>query len=82
MYAQLLEARATPELDRLVADDLVRTLFEAPGFAGLLGLVDRDGSQAIVIVLWETAEQAQRPPGRLTCVPATSVSIWEVKARV
>jgi hypothetical protein len=38
-----------------------RPLREEPGFSGTLNLVDAETGDGITIVLWETAEQAQRP---------------------
>jgi len=49
-------------------------LRQEPGFAGALSLVDRQSGNAILIVLWTTADQAtgNRVP----------ISLWEVSLRV
>src|SRR6266566_6894706 len=67
-----------------------------PGFAGALSLVNLRTGEAIMIVLWQSAEQAQRPLGAngtdvlapLWRVAGTSpgdhrsASFWEVTVRV
>ena len=92
MYAQLIQlATSLPchtELDRIVTTELVPALLAQTGFAGTLGLVDRESGDAVVIVLWETAEQAARSLddyGESSLAAPTSdarVSVWEVTARV
>ena len=65
MYAQLVQGGTTPdrrrEMDRIVVDELIPALHEEPGFAGALNLVDRESGNAMMIVLWEAADQARRP---------------------
>ena len=100
MYAQLVQGGTTPErrpeMDRIVTDELIPALHEEPGFGGALNLVDRETGNAMMIVLWETAEQAGRPLGAygqaflraLAGIAAIStgnrkpMSVWEVNARV
>jgi len=100
MYAQLVQGGTTPdrrlEMDRIVTDELIPALHEEPGFGGALNLVDRDTGNAMMIVLWETAEQAGRPLAEyggsflraLASIAAIStgnrqpMSVWEVNARV
>jgi hypothetical protein len=67
---------------------------EQPGFVGAMSLVDRDGGRVMMVVLWETAEQARRPLsecGPRLCTdsadaaPADNgpqISIWQVTARI
>jgi hypothetical protein len=99
MYAQLVQGGTTPEMrsqmDRIVTDELVPALDEEPGFAGALNLVDRETGNAMMIVLWETAEQANRALSEygqrflkaLAEIAAIStgnrvpMSVWEVNAR-
>jgi hypothetical protein len=99
MYAQLIEGGTTPErrsdMDRIVTDDMVPALHEEPGFAGALNLVDRASGNAMMIVLWETEDQARRALAEygnaflktLASVAAIStgtrrpISVWEVNAR-
>jgi hypothetical protein len=99
VYAQLIEGGTTPELrtemDRLVTDQMVPALETEPGFAGALNLVDRDSDNAVMIVLWETAEQARRPlpqygqafleaiAGVMAISTGTRrpISVWDVNAR-
>ena len=101
MYAQLIEGGTTPDrrsdMDiRIVTDDMVPALHEEPGFAGALNLVDRASGNAMMIILWETEEQARRALAEygtaflkaLASVAAIStgtrrpISVWEVNARV
>jgi hypothetical protein len=100
MYAQLVQGGTTPdkriEMDRLVTDQLVPALHEEPGFAGALNLVDRESGNAMMVILWETADQAQRPLNEyrepflkaLAGIAAIStgnrapMSVWEVNARM
>jgi hypothetical protein len=99
MYAQLVQGGTTPdkrnEMDKIVTDELVPALQDEPGYAGALNLVDRDSGNALMIVLWETAEQANRPLNAygqrflqaLASITAIStgnrspMSVWEVNAR-
>ena len=100
MYAQLvpcgtaLERRR--ELERLIADQMIPALRQEPGFAGAWNLVDGTTGSAMLIVLWESAEQARRP--REAYGPACQcafaslaavancdsrpASVWEVGARI
>jgi hypothetical protein len=100
MYAQLIEGGTTPdrrtEMDRIVTDEMVPALKGEPGFAGALNLVDRESGNALMIILWETAEQAHRPLNdygqpflkALASIAAIStgnrapISVWEVNARI
>jgi hypothetical protein len=99
MYAQLIEGGTTPDrrtqMDRIVTDEMVPALQDEPGFAGALNLVDRDSGNAMMIVLWESKDQALRPLAEyggaflkaLANVAAIStgtrspISVWEVNAR-
>jgi hypothetical protein len=100
VYAQLVRSRTTDrkcaEVDRIVADELIPALRNQPGFAGALSLVNACTGETIMIVLWHSAEQAQRPLGAdgtdvlapLLPVAGTSpgdhqsTSFWEVTVRV
>ena len=100
MYAQLVQGGTTPdkrsEMDRIVTDELVPALHDEPGFAGALNLVDRDTGNALMLILWETADQANRSLNEygqrflkaLASITAISIgnrapiSVWEVNARV
>jgi hypothetical protein len=99
MYAQLVQGGTTPEkrtqMDRIVTDELVPALNDEPGFAGALNLVDRETGNAMMIILWETADQANRALSdygqrflkALADIAAIStgtrapISVWEVNAR-
>ena len=67
MYAQLVQGGTTPdkrpEMDRIVTGELIPALHEEPGFGGALNLVDYETGEAMMVMLWETAEQARRPLG-------------------
>jgi hypothetical protein len=100
VYAQLIRGGTTPErraeLDRLVGDRLIPALEEEPGFAGALNLVDRETGDAMLVILWDSAEQALRPLGDygsrfLTAFLNAAListanhqppSVWEVNTRV
>jgi hypothetical protein len=81
---------------RIVTDELFPALQDEPGFVGALNLVDPDTGDAMMIVLWRSPEQAQRPLGdngttflaRLLHVVGVRrgdhepTSVWEVTLRV
>jgi hypothetical protein len=99
MYAQLVQSRTAPgeraERDRIISESLIPALHEEPGFAGTLSLVDRGSGEGMMIVFWDTVEQARTPAverGRryraaIADAAAASegvshhVAIWEVGAR-
>ena len=91
MYAQLIESRTTPErvddLARTICREVFVSLREQPGFCGGLSLVDRDAARAVVVLLWETDEQAARPLDPraasilLRDAAAAAPSVLEVDAR-
>ena len=98
MYAQLVEGGTTPELreqmDRIVREEMVPALQLEAGFAGTLNLVDRETGKALMLMLWETREDAELPLRErgsaflqaLGSVMAIStgarapISFWEVNA--
>ena len=100
MYAQLVRSRTTDqnraEVHRIVADELIPALHDEPGFAGALSLVNACTGDRIMIMLWHSTEEAQRPLGangtnglaplvRLTGISSgdeQSASFWEVTLRV
>jgi hypothetical protein len=100
MYAQLVQGGTTPdkrnEMDKIVTDEMIPALQEEPGFAGALNLVDRGNGNALMLILWETADQANRPLNEygnaflqaLASVAAITtgnrapMSVWEVNAQV
>jgi hypothetical protein len=65
MYAQLVPCGTAfdrrREVERLIADQVIPALRPEPGFAGAWNLVDATTGSAMLIVLWESAEQARRP---------------------
>ena len=99
MYAQVVQGGAAPEnreqMDRVVIDELIPALSEEPGYAGAVNLVDRDTGNAMMIVLWDSEDQARRPLPQygqaflraLASIAAISsgnrapISVWEVNAR-
>lgn len=101
MYAQLVRRRTTPHeragvpVRRIVADEVIPALQDQPGFAGALSLVNARTGETIVIVLWNSAEHAQRPrgvngtevlaplsPAGTSFGDRQSTSFWEVTVRV
>ena len=99
MYAQVVQGGAAPEhreqMDSVVVDELIPALAQEPGYAGAVNLVDRETGQAMMIVLWESEDQARRPLPQygqaflraLASIAAISsgqrqpISVWEVNAR-
>ena len=65
MYAQLIEGGTTPdrraEMDRIVTDELIPALDAESGYAGAMNLANASSGEGVMIVLWQTAEQAHRP---------------------
>jgi hypothetical protein len=100
MYAQVVQGGASlerrEEMDRLVTDELIPALQQEPGFSGAVNLVDREDGNAMMIMFWETEEQANRPlpdygPDYLKAlahIAAISsgnrapIKVWEVNGRV
>jgi hypothetical protein len=98
MYAQVIrdDARsADPATHERATHRLVSAMREQPGFVGAMDLVDRDGGRVMMVVLWETAEQARRPLSE--CAPrlctdsadaapavdeGPQISIWQITARI
>ena len=99
MYAQLIEGGTTPErrgeMDRIVTDEMLPALHDEPGFAGALNLVDRGSGDALMVIMWESENQARRPLAdygsaflkALASIAAIStgtrnpISVWDVNAR-
>ena len=100
MFAQVVQGGTTlekrAEMDRIVNEEMIPALRDEPGFAGALNLVDRRTGNGMMIVLWETEEQANRPlpdygPGFLKALAQIAaistgnrqpMSVWDVNARV
>jgi hypothetical protein len=65
MYAQLIEGGTTPdrraEMDRIVTDELIPALEAESGYAGAMNLANASSGEGVMVVLWQTAEQAHRP---------------------
>jgi hypothetical protein len=98
MYAQLIQGGTTPahraEMDAIVCDELIPALEQEPGYTGAMNLVDRGDGDALMIVLWQTEEQAKRPlpeygPAFLRALAAIAaistgqrqpISVWDVNA--
>jgi len=100
MHAQVieisLEAAQPDVVERLIRTDLVPALREQSGFCGALHLTAQERSEALLVVLWETEDDAKRPHAfstdraeqlvstsitDLLNLRAGSVTIWEVDAR-
>ena len=91
MYAQALEGAGPTRLNEIVQRELLPALRIERGFSGALSLVDHETGRALVLVFWETEEEAARPlapcfaallaalglPDPDTCRPR----VWEVGAR-
>ncbi len=99
MHAQVIELQLEPErleaLERLVRSELVPALREQSGFCGALNLTDRQRGETLLVLLWETEDEATRTlaqsvapsglgPSTVTDLLAArpcSVTVWEVDAR-
>ena len=99
MHAQVieisLEAAQPDVVERLIRTDLVPALREQSGFCGALHLTAQERSEALLVVLWETEDDANGPHAfstdraelvstsitDLLNLRAGSVTIWEVDAR-
>jgi hypothetical protein len=100
MYAQLIHCGTTPErqaeMDQLICGRLMPALMRDPAFVGTLNLAQPTEGEAMLIVLWISAEQAARPLSLhslelrhvLASIAALAVEheprpmVWEVNARV
>ena len=98
MYAQLVEGGTTPELreemDRIVREEMLPALQREAGFAGTLNMVDRATGKALMLMLWDTREDAELPlrergPAFLQALGSVMaistgarapISFWEVNA--
>jgi hypothetical protein len=99
MHAQLIESTTTPdrldELSEVIRRELVVALRGQEGFSGALSLLDRETGAGLLVVLWETGEEAALPLvqcdapllAALAAVAAVSTgalrpsTVWEVSAR-
>ena len=99
MHAQLVWSHTTEqsreEMHRVVSNEVFPALRDEPGFVGALNLVNPDSGDAIMIVLWQSAEQTQQTLGDngtsflapLLHIAGTAgdgepPSVWEVTVRV
>jgi hypothetical protein len=67
-----------------------RNVEEQSGFCGALELTDRGRAETLLVLLWETEDEASRPLASRTAriatvpelaLPPRSVTVWEVDAR-
>lgn len=100
MHAQVIRSSTArerrTELDQLVIEQVMPALREEPGYGGAMSFVDPESGDSMLIVLWRTAEHAQRPRAwhtrsardallRMDALSTESgerVSVWEVNLRV
>jgi hypothetical protein len=85
VYAQVFELlgpeRGEP-LNRSIYDELLPTLRTENGFCGALSLLRRETGELLLLVLWETDDEAARPlPPCLAALTSGTPEIWEVGAR-
>jgi hypothetical protein len=99
MYAQLIESATEPErvdeLSEVIRRELVTALRGQEGFSGALSLLDRATGSGLLVVLWETGEEAARPlvqcgaplvsalaaVAELSTRDLSTSTVWEVSAR-
>jgi hypothetical protein len=93
MYAQALEIGpgTSEDLSQTICRELLPALRTERGFSGALSLVDRATENTLLLIFWETEEEAARPlppyfaallaklglPDAATYTPR----VWEVDAR-
>jgi hypothetical protein len=85
VYAQVFEllgAERGEGLNRSIYCELLPALRMEDGFCGALSLVRRDSGELLLLVLWETENEAARPlPPCLAALTRGRPEIWEVGAR-
>jgi hypothetical protein len=99
MFVQLIGARVDRRrigtLEQAVRSELMPALREEPGFCGAVSLTDRARAETLLLLFWETEEQARRPlaPGvapfalasqtvsELLATNCFQVTVWDVDAR-
>jgi hypothetical protein len=91
VYAQLIERTVAldriDELCRVLGRELLTALRAQTGFSGALSLVDREAGRSLLVVLWETGEEAARPLvecavlAGLTGADGCRSTVWEVSRR-
>jgi hypothetical protein len=99
MFAQLIATRLAQNrlamLEHIVRRELIPALREESGFCGAMNLTDRAKAETLLVLLWETEEQASRPLARgsapfanasytiseLLASDSWVVTIWDVDAR-
>jgi hypothetical protein len=99
MYGQMIETGVPPkrldELGDVIQRRLVPALREQPGFSGALSLVDHETGRAVLLLLWESDDEAGRPLAdrgapllqalaafaELSGMDPGAATVWEVNAR-
>ncbi|MBA3430396.1 MAG: hypothetical protein H0U16_02800 [Actinobacteria bacterium] len=83
-------------MDRVVIEDMIPALEQEPGFQGGMNLVNGDDGNGMMIMPWETREQAEQPlsdygPAFLQSLAKFAaissgdrapILVWEVNAKV
>ena len=85
MYAQVFElvgAEPGERLNRFISCELLPALRTGSGFSGALSLLRRETGELLLLVLWETEDDAARPlTPCLAALTSSGPEIWEVGAR-
>ena len=99
MFAQLIKARVDRRrietLEHAVRSELLPALREEPGYCGAMSLSNRARAETLLLLLWETEEQARRPVepdvapfslargtvSELLASTGFMVTVWDVDAR-
>jgi len=85
VYAQLfrlLGAEQGEPLNRSIYGELLPALRTEDGFCGALSLLHRETGELLLLVLWETEDEAARPlPPCLAALAGGRPEIWEGGAR-
>ena len=84
MHAQVFEYDGHAERSNAaVSRELIPALRTEDGFSGAVSLIDRQTDAMLLLVFWETEEQATRPPlpALAALVGGVQPVVWEVGAR-
>lgn len=98
VFAQLIKARVDrlriETLEQNVRSELMPALREEPGYCGAVSLTNRARAETLLLLFWETEEQARRPVahgvapfalalGTVSELLASNflVTVWDVDAR-
>ena len=66
MFATMIQGGTTPaqidDMNRAVTESLIPALKSETGFRGAVNLEDRSTGHGVMLIFWDTEDQALRPP--------------------